>query len=118
MKKTIRTLIAMMPAWLATEARAMDLGNGLEFNGYLRVGAVSERQTDTGGVNKYALGSGAELFRLGNEGDTYLEAGLRKTFQLPGGITWAAAFTGTYWNGQANFRGLGDQGMYVTKEAY
>ena len=118
MKKTISTLIAMMPAWLATEARAMDLGNGLEFNGYLRVGAVSERQTDTGGVNKYALGSGAELFRLGNEGDTYLEAGLRKTFQLPGGITWAAAFTGTYWNGQANFRGLGDQGMYVTKEAY
>ncbi|BCL94168.1 maltoporin (plasmid) [Ralstonia solanacearum] len=117
-KTTISTLIAVIPAWLATEAWAVNLGEGLEFNGYLRMGVVSERQTDAGGVNKYALGSGAELFRLGNEGDTYLEASLKKVFQLPGGITWAAAFTGTYWNGLANFRGTGDQGMYVTKEAY
>ncbi|WP_280639048.1 carbohydrate porin [Ralstonia solanacearum] len=100
MKKTIGTLIAAIPAWLATEAWAMNLGNGLEFNGYLRMGVVSERQTDAGGVNKYALGSGAELFRLGNEGDTYLEASLTKVFQLPAGSLGrprSPVPTGTAW---------------------
>ncbi len=99
-------------------AVAMDLGDGFEFGGYVRAGVVSEHETDTGGVNKYALGNGAEEFRLGNEGDTYVELGLKKTFHFDGGITWAAAYTATYWNDRANFRDLRGRGMYVAKEAY
>jgi maltoporin len=118
MKTRIRTLIATAALCPSTQVFAMDLGNGLEFTGYIRAGVVAEHQTDDGGVNKYALGSGAELFRLGNEGDTYAELGLKKTFHFDSGVTWSAAFTATYWNGLANFRGLTSDGMYVTKEAY
>ncbi|SDG08125.1 maltoporin [Paraburkholderia phenazinium] len=118
MKTRIRALIATAALCPSTQVFAMDLGNGLEFTGYIRAGVVAEHQTDDGGVNKYALGSGAELFRLGNEGDTYAELGLKKTFHFDSGVTWSAAFTATYWNGLANFRGLTSDGMYVTKEAY
>ena len=101
-----------------TSAGAMDLGDDFEFTGYIRAGFVSEHETDMGGVNKYALGYGAEEFRLGNEGDTYSELGLKKTFHFDGGVTWSAAYTATYWNDRANFRDLRGNGMYVAKEAY
>ncbi len=118
LKEKLKRLAAAAALCTGTQAMAMDLGDGWEVVGYVRAGAVSEHQTDNGGVNKYALGNGAELFRLGNEGDTYIELGLKKTFQLDSGVRWTAAYTGTYWNGLANLRGVGSDGAYAAKEAY
>lgn len=118
MKFKLKTLVALMSMGAVASATAMDLGDGWETVGYLRAGVVSEHQTDKGGANKYALGNGAELFRLGNEGDTYAELGLKKTFRLDNGVSWAAAYTATYWNGLANLRGTGSDGTYAAKEAY
>lgn len=118
MKNVIRLLIAVAALCFFFDAHAMEIGDGWAFSGYVRAGVVSEKETDQGGVNKYALGSGAEEFRLGNEGDTYTELGLKKTFRFDNGISWAAAFTGTYWNGLANFHGLRSGAFYATKEAY
>ena len=114
----LKPLVAAALFCTGVQAMAMDLGDGWEVVGYIRAGVVSEHQTDKGGVNKYALGNGAELFRLGNEGDTYAELGLKKTFRLDSGVSWTAAYTGTYWNGLANLRGLGSDGSYAAKEAY
>ncbi|GLU31989.1 carbohydrate porin [Trinickia caryophylli] len=111
-------LLTMVFACPCEKAIAMELGDGFEFGGYVRAGVVSEHETDRGGVNKYALGYGAEEFRLGNEGDTYVELGLKKTFRFDGGVRWSAAYTATYWNDGANFRGLRGNGAYVAKEAY
>ena len=118
MKTWISMLITAVSLCPCATAVAMDLGDDFEFDGYVRAGFVSEHETDTGGVNKYALGDGAEEFRLGNEGDTYTELSLKKTFHFDGGITWSGAYTATYWNPEANFHDLRSQGQYFAKEEY
>ncbi|KVA14282.1 maltoporin [Burkholderia ubonensis] len=118
MKTRISALIAAASLCPCATAFAVDLGNDFQFDGYLRAGFVSGHKTDTGGVNKYALGNGAEEFRLGNEGDTYAELMFKKTFHFDGGIRWSAAYTATYWNPQANFREMQGHGEYFAKEMY
>ncbi|WP_175969470.1 carbohydrate porin [Burkholderia sp. BCC0322] len=117
MKTWIGALIASVSLYPYASAFAVDLGDDFQFNGYVRAGFVSEHRTNGGDVNKYALGNGGEEFRLGNEGDTYTELGLRKTFHFDGGITWSAAYTATYWNPDAN-RFVSSHGQYFAKEAY
>jgi maltoporin len=120
MKTWISTLIAAASLCPCAKVLAMDLGDGFEFDGYVRAGFVSEHLQDNGDVNKYALGTenGAEEFRLGNEGDTYTELSLKKTFHFDGGVQLSAAYTASYWNPAANFRDLRSQGEYFGKEEY
>ena len=74
--------------------------NGLEISGYGRGGAYSSQMGAPPGG--YTLGGDAQKFRLGNEGDTYLEIGIGKTVDVGNGRKLSAFYMPSVWNGQRN----------------
>lgn len=80
---------------------------GLEFWGYARGGFYSApKGAPKGG---YALGGDMQKFRLGNEGDNYLEFGIGKKFDLGDGIKWGVFYMPKIYNGES-----GTAQMYTT----
>jgi maltoporin len=63
---------------------------GLEFTGYMRTGFYGA--SGNGPKGGYALGGDLQKYRLGNEGDNYLEFGIGKKWSLGDGLKW-----GTYY---------------------
>ncbi|SCX64786.1 carbohydrate porin, partial [Variovorax sp. EL159] len=72
---------------------------GLEFWGYGRGGFFgAPKGAPKGG---YSLGGDLQKYRLGNEGDNYLEFGIGKKFDLGGGIKWGVFYMPTIYNGKS-----------------
>ncbi|MEG0975345.1 MAG: carbohydrate porin [Comamonas sp.] len=72
---------------------------GLEFWGYGRGGFYSaSRNQPKGG---YSLGGDLQKYRLGNEGDNYLEFGIGKRFELGQGIQWGVFYMPKIYNGKS-----------------
>ena len=73
--------------------------NGIELSGYMRGGAYSSTAgTPRGG---YTLGGDTQKFRLGNEGDNYMELGIGKTFDLGNGMKTSMLYMPSVSNGQS-----------------
>jgi len=72
---------------------------GLEFWGYGRGGFYSApKGAPKGG---YSLGGDLQKYRLGNEGDNYLEFGIGKRFDLGDGVKWGVFYMPTVYNGKS-----------------
>lgn len=72
---------------------------GLEFWGYGRGGGYgASRGQPKGG---YSLGGDLQKYRLGNEGDNYLEFGIGKKFTLGDGIKLGVFYMPTIYNGKS-----------------
>ncbi|QNK65147.1 carbohydrate porin [Variovorax sp. PAMC26660] len=72
---------------------------GLEFWGYGRGGFFgAPKGAPKGG---YSLGGDLQKYRLGNEGDNYLEFGIGKKFDLGDGIKWGVFYMPTIYNGKS-----------------
>lgn len=70
---------------------------GLEFSGYMRSGFYgASNNAPKGG---YSLGGSLQFFRLGNEGNNYLELKLGKRFDLGGGVKWGTYYMPYVFNG-------------------
>lgn len=113
-------LLACMPSWaqepgpelplqesVQTEAvdptmelvKKVNEATGLEFWGYGRGGAYSApRGQPKGG---YSLGGDLQKYRLGNEGDNYLEFGIGKKFALGNGSTLGVFYMPSLYNGKS-----------------
>ncbi|MET3493507.1 carbohydrate porin [Variovorax boronicumulans] len=72
---------------------------GLEFWGYGRGGFYSAGKGRLEGG--YSLGGDLQKYRLGNEGDNYLEFGIGKKFDLGNGIHWGVFYMPTIYNGKS-----------------
>lgn len=72
---------------------------GLEFWGYGRGGAYGASSGQPKGG--YSLGGDLQKYRLGNEGDNYLEFGIGKKFTLGDGIKLGAFYMPTIYNGKS-----------------
>lgn len=72
---------------------------GLEFWGYGRGGFYSAGKGKLKGG--YSLGGDLQKYRLGNEGDNYLEFGIGKKFDLGDGIKWGVFYMPTIYNGKS-----------------
>ena len=72
---------------------------GLEFWGYGRGGFYSTGKGNLKGG--YSLGGDLQKYRLGNEGDNYLEFGIGKKFDLGDGIKWGVFYMPTIYNGKS-----------------
>jgi len=72
---------------------------GLEFWGYGRGGFYSAGNGKPKGG--YSLGGDLQKYRLGNEGDNYLEFGIGKRFDLGDGIKWGVFYMPTIYNGKS-----------------
>ncbi|MDB5849210.1 MAG: maltoporin [Rhodoferax sp.] len=70
---------------------------GLEFEGYGRGGFYSASGNAPKGG--YALGGDLQKYRLGNEGDNYVEFGIRKKFDLGEGLKWGVFYMPKIYNG-------------------
>jgi maltoporin len=70
---------------------------GLSFDGYLRGGFYGSSGNNPG--QQYQLGGDLQHFRLGNEGDTYLEFGVGKQFDLGDGMKWGLYVMPSWYNG-------------------
>jgi maltoporin len=74
---------------------------GLEFWGYARGGFYSG-QKDQGRLRgNYSLGGDLQKYRLGNEGDQYIEFGLGKRFDLGEGLQWGIFYMPKVYNGDS-----------------
>jgi len=86
----------MTKAAEAAVKRVLD-ATGLEFAGYMRAGFHgSSSGTQLGG---YSLGGDLQFYRLGNEGNNYLEFMLGKNFDLGNGLKWGVHYMPTLNNG-------------------
>lgn len=72
---------------------------GLEFWGYGRGGFYSASKGKQKGG--YSLGGDLQKYRLGNEGDNYLEFGIGKKFDLADGIKWGVYYMPKIYNGES-----------------
>lgn len=72
---------------------------GLEFWGYGRGGFYSTGKGRLKGG--YTLGGDLQKYRLGNEGDSYLEFGIGKKFDLGEGIKWGVFYMPAIYNGKS-----------------
>ncbi|WP_083370310.1 carbohydrate porin [Chromobacterium sphagni] len=72
---------------------------GWQFDGYLRSGFYSSSDGQPKG--QYQLGGDLQHFRLGNEGDTYIEFGVGRKWTLSNGVSWGAYVMPTIYNGKA-----------------
>ena len=71
---------------------------GIELFGYGRGGFYPK--TDEKPAGGYTLGGAMQKFRLGNEGDNYLEFGIGKVFDLGNGVKWGIHYMPYYHNGE------------------
>lgn len=70
---------------------------GLEFWGYGRGGFYSaSKDAPRGG---YSLGGNLQSYRLGNEGDNYIEFGIGKRFDMGDGVKWGVFYMPNNYNG-------------------
>jgi maltoporin len=73
---------------------------GLELFGYGRGGFYSS----SGGAPRggYSLGGDLQKYRLGNEGDNYIEFGIGKKFALGNGLQWGVYYMPAVYNGDSS----------------
>lgn len=74
---------------------------GFQFDGYLRSGFYGSAG-DNRPKGQYQLGGDLQHYRLGNEGDTYIEFGVRKKWTLGNGVSWGAYVMPTIYNGKTS----------------
>lgn len=70
---------------------------GIELVGYARGGFYPK--SDGMPAGNYTLGGNLQKYRLGNEGDNYIEFGIGKTFKLSDGIKWGVHYMPYVYNG-------------------
>jgi maltoporin len=94
-----KKLSAVISAVIALESFSVQATefNGIELTGYMRAGAYSSPAGSPPGG--YTLGGDTQKFRLGNEGDTYGELGIGKTFEAASGMKWRLLYMPSVWNG-------------------
>ncbi|MDB5896143.1 MAG: maltoporin [Rhodoferax sp.] len=85
------------PSMADTIAKKAAAATGLELWGYARGGfyGASGSQPKAG----YQLGGDLQHYRLGNEGDQYMEFGLGKKFDLGEGLKWGMYYMPKVYNG-------------------
>ena len=77
--------------------KKVNSATGLEFWGYGRGGFYSaSKDAPKGG---YSLGGDLQKYRLGNEGDNYIEFGIGKRFDMGEGVKWGVFYMPTNYNG-------------------
>jgi maltoporin len=81
----------------AAAKKALD-ALGLELWGYMRSGFYGATQGAPKG--KYAINE-LGYYRLGNEGDNYLEFGIGRKWDLGGGVKWGTYYMPTVYNGES-----------------
>jgi maltoporin len=109
MKNKLRTLAAaclltpLMPA-LADSTTATDEivkkvtdKLGIELSGYARFGFYPKSKTSPAGG--YSLGGNLQFYRLGNEGDNYVEIGIGKKWDMGDGVKVGAYYMPNNYNG-------------------
>ncbi|POZ61924.1 carbohydrate porin [Chromobacterium alticapitis] len=74
---------------------------GFQFDGYMRSGFYGS-SGDNQPKSQYQLGGDLQHFRLGNEGDTYIELGIGKKWTLGNGVSWGAYVMPTIYNGKTS----------------
>lgn len=74
---------------------------GFQFDGYLRSGFYGSAG-DNRPKGQYQLGGDLQHYRLGNEGDTYIEFGVGKKWTLGNGVSWGAYVMPTIYNGKTS----------------
>ncbi|KQP43973.1 carbohydrate porin [Pseudorhodoferax sp. Leaf274] len=72
---------------------------GLEFWGYARSGFYSGNKDQGRLRGNYSLGGDLQKYRLGNEGDHYIEFGIGKRFDLGDGGKWGVFYQPKIYNG-------------------
>ena len=86
---------------------------GLEFWGYTRAGFYAGN-TDKGRLRgNYTLGGDLHKYRLGNEGDQYMEFGIGKRFDLGDGMKMGVYYMPNWYNG-GNGTSRGTAQAYAT----
>lgn len=79
-------------------ALAVDIGSGLDFNGYFRSGAAQNSRG--GAMTNFHLAGADAMYRLGNEADTYGDFLFSKTaWQTPDGSKFKLYFQQTVYGG-------------------
>ncbi|TDR80624.1 carbohydrate porin [Paludibacterium purpuratum] len=94
----------LTPTQLASLAKQVTDSLGLQFDGYLRSGFY-----DGSGSNhkqQYQLGGDLQHYRLGNEGDTYLEFGVGKQWDAGDGVKWGVYAMPSWYNGTQSTKQL------------
>ncbi|WP_051443645.1 carbohydrate porin [Curvibacter gracilis] len=71
--------------------------NGVQLFGYGRGGFYSASGNQQKG--QYQLGGDLQHYRLGNEGDNYIEFGIGKKWDLGGGLKWGTYYMPKVYNG-------------------
>ena len=71
--------------------------NGVMLFGYGRGGFYSASGNDQKG--QYQLGGDLQHYRLGNEGDNYIEFGIGKKWDMGGGLKWGTYYMPKVYNG-------------------
>ena len=92
--------IAYVPAHAgdaASTAKVSLKDLGFELWGYMRSGFYAGTQGEPTG--QYQLGGPLDHYRLGNEGDNYIEIGIGKKTDLGGGLKWGVYWMPTVYNG-------------------
>lgn len=74
---------------------------GLEFWGYARSGFYSGHKDQGRLRGNYSLGGDLHKYRLGNEGDHYIEFGIGKRFDLRDGLKWGVFYMPKIYNGDS-----------------
>lgn len=74
---------------------------GLEFWGYARSGFYSGNKDQGRLRGNYSLGGDLMKYRLGNEGDHYVEFGIGKRFDLGDGMQWGVFYMPKIYNGDS-----------------
>lgn len=74
---------------------------GLEFWGYARSGFYSGNKDQGRLRGNYTLGGDLQKYRLGNEGDNYIEFGIGKRFDLGDGVKWGVFYMPNVYNGDS-----------------
>ncbi|KQP20587.1 carbohydrate porin [Pseudorhodoferax sp. Leaf267] len=72
---------------------------GLEFWGYARSGFYVGHKDQGRLRGNYSLGGDLHKYRLGNEGDHYIEFGIGKRFDLGDGLKWGVFYMPKIYNG-------------------
>lgn len=81
--------------------KKVNAATGLEFWGYARSGFYSGHK-DSGRLRgNYSLGGDLHKYRLGNEGDHYIEFGIGKQFDLGEGMKWGVFYQPKIYNGDS-----------------
>lgn len=101
---------------IADAVKKLEADNGFEMYGYMRAGFYGS--SGDGMKGKYSLGGSTQYYRLGNEGDQYVELGFKKSFKLADGAKWSITYMPAVWCGSGAGNCSGNNGKVVTKQLY